>query len=462
MWWSLALAQSTIVLDGEVVDDGSPFAFVSFEVPEGTAEIEIVHTSSGDSVLDWGLLGPDGSTRGWGGGNSENVVVNDQAASRSYLPGLPSGAYQIAIGKARLLESPAAYELSVELRETATLERRQDRGGWEPPAALETTARWYAGDLHVHSVQSGDARATLDQIADLARSRGLDFVVVTDHNTISQTEFLVAAQARHPDLLFIPGMELTTYAGHLGLFGTVLYHDHGLQEPFDVAGLIEQVHAEGGLVSVNHPALDLGDLCIGCAFEHPLEGIRVDAVEIQTGGLEPVGGLFTDEAIAFWEAQDHVAAVGGSDDHRAGMDLGFSESPIGSPTTMVYASELSIEAILQGIRDRRTVVKLQEPEDPMVELVVEGEEAVRVRADAGDVVRLVRDGSVLEEVALDGPYDGTIAVGPGWVRAEVWVGGTRRTVTSEVEVLPAEPDPPQASCGCRVEPGHGWVGPLRR
>lgn len=461
MWWSVAVAQSTLVLDGEVVEDGDPFAFVAFEVPEGTAEIAVTHTSLGDSVLDWGLLGPDGTTRGWGGGNGEDIVLNDQAASRSYLPGLPAGTYQVAIGKARLLESPAPYALSVELRQTATLERLGDRGDWSVPAPIEQSARWYAGDLHVHSLQSGDARASLDQIADLARSRGLDFVVITDHNTTSQTEFLAAAQARHPDLLFIPGMELTTYAGHLGLIGTVAYHDHGLHGPFDLASLIEAVHAEGGLVSVNHPALDLGDLCIGCAFEHPLDGLEVDAVEIQTGGLEPVGGLFTDEAIAFWERQPVAAAIGGSDDHRAGMELGFSESPIGSPTTMVQASELSIEGILEGIRRHRTVVKLQAPDDPMIELGAVSGEGITVQAETADQLRLLRDGEVVHEQALDGPFSGSIDVPAGIYRAELWVGGARRTVTSRILVEEAELEVPQKRCGCRLAP-LAWMPLVRR
>lgn len=460
MWWSLALAQSTLVLDGEVTHGGEPFAFVPFEVPAGTAEVRVEHDAVGDSVLDWGLLGPDGETRGWGGGNREDVVISDDAATRSYLTGVPPGTWQVAIGKARLLESPAAYTLSVTLDGTTTAERRDDRGAWSDPGVLASGARWYAGDLHVHSLESGDARATFDQIGELARERGLDFVVITDHNTTSHTEFLAAAQARFPDVLFIPGMELTTYAGHLGLIGTVQYHDHGLHDPFDVQTLVDEVHAEGGLVSINHPALDLGELCIGCAFEHPLDGVQVDAVEIQTGGLEPVGGLFTDDAIAFWEARGHVAAIGGSDDHRAGRDLGFSESPIGSPTTMVQASELSIQAILDGIRQRRTVVKLQGPEDPMVELEG-GVGEVHVRVDDADELWLVQDGDRVHTERFEGAFDGSITVPAGWYRAEAVRAGERRTVTSAVEVT-APVDEPDPTCGCDVGARASLGGWLRR
>jgi hypothetical protein len=82
----------------------------------------------------------------------------------------------------------------------------------------------------------------------------------------------------------------------------------------------------------------------------------------------PVGKLFTPKAIEMWDALcsdgRHVAAIGGSDDHQGGVGMGAFYSPIGSPTTMVFASELSAAAIIEGIKNGRTVVKLQGPSDP--------------------------------------------------------------------------------------------------
>ena len=50
------------------------------------------------------------------------------------------------------------------------------------PAAPGRT--WLAGDLHSHTVHS-DGALTVPELAALAVSRGLDFVAVTDHNTVS-------------------------------------------------------------------------------------------------------------------------------------------------------------------------------------------------------------------------------------------------------------------------------------
>src|SRR5262249_48659846 len=51
-----------------------------------------------------------------------------------------------------------------------------------------------------------------------------------------------------------------------------------------------------------------------------------------------------------WDALEdqgyRLAAIGGSDDHTAGIDEGPTGSPIGSPTTLVRADELSEAAIV--------------------------------------------------------------------------------------------------------------------
>jgi hypothetical protein len=60
-----AAADTTLTLDGQVPDDGSDFAFVPFDVPQGTAEIQIDHDDlSDDNILDWGLQDPSGKFRG--------------------------------------------------------------------------------------------------------------------------------------------------------------------------------------------------------------------------------------------------------------------------------------------------------------------------------------------------------------------------------------------------------------
>jgi MYXO-CTERM domain-containing protein len=63
----------------------------------------------------------------------------------------------------------------------------------------------------------------------------------------------------------------------------------------------------------------------------------------------------------------HIAAIGGSDDHSGGNDFGAFKSAIGNPTTYVMADELSAAAILNGVKNGQTVVKMQDSHDPMIE-----------------------------------------------------------------------------------------------
>ena len=366
-----------VVLEDVIVDDGADFVLVPFEVPTGIAEVEVRHEvtpDDGDTVLDFGLDDPDGF-RGWGGGNNEAAIVAETDASRSYLPGpIGAGTWNVVVGKARLGGATTSYRLEIFLRPEQTLSSSTTRVPYVS-ATLNTAPRFYAGDLHTHSRDSGDASADLDEMATFARAKGLDFVVVTDHNTNAQVAHLSEVQPRHPDLLLVPGVEFTTYQGHAGGFGVVDAVDHRVGFSTTLEEAIAAVHAQGGLFSINHPVLDLGDVCIGCAWtqELPDDGVEgVDAVEVATGGYRQSGFIFNDEARDFWDilldGGSHAAPVGGSDDHRAGLDPPAFGSPIGDPTTLIFATSLSAEALLEGIRQNRTVVKLQGPDDPMVVL----------------------------------------------------------------------------------------------
>jgi MYXO-CTERM domain-containing protein len=240
---------------------------------------------------------------------------------------------------------------------------------------------------------------------------------------------------------------------------------------------------QGAIFAINHPELDLGDSCIGCAWDHDLSPELIGAVEIATGGMTQGGALFTPRAITFWDelcaTGRHIAAIGGSDDHRAGQDLSGFQSPIGDPTTMVLADELSVAGILDAIRNGRTVVKLQGPDDPMIELESsvppDGDTIAaatitlraRVTGGSGFEVRFVKNGEGLPEIPVgadDFVHELTVdapADGQDRYRVEVMDGALPRTVTSHLWLQngtagsgavggdPASPDA-GGGCGCAM------------
>ena len=168
---AVALADETrLDLSGSVVDDGIDHVLVPFEVPAGVAEVQVIHTTlTGEgTILDWGLFDPE-RFRGYGGGNPEDAIVSAQAASRSYLAGpIPAGTWFVEIGKAKLPTGAADYRLEVVLRNTQTLAPQPARTAYVPAAPLADGPRWIAADLHVHSRESGDAGASIDDIATCA------------------------------------------------------------------------------------------------------------------------------------------------------------------------------------------------------------------------------------------------------------------------------------------------------
>lgn len=468
----LAVASEIVVpLDGTLPDDGLDHAFLPFEVPAGTVEIEVRHDDlSADNVLDWGIDAP-GGFRGWGGGNVEPAIVGVDAASRSYLAGpIPPGTWRVVVGKALVMQAPAPYHVDVVLRDTPTLPPQPERTPYVSAPALRQGPAWFAGDLHVHSRESGDARPPIDEVAAFAAGRGLDFVVLSDHNTVSQDDFLVDAQAR-TDVLIVPGIEFTTYDGHAGAFGATRWVDHRIGQPgATIEAAADAIAEQGGVLVVNHPNLDLGDLCLGCAWDHDLDPQRIGAIEVITGGWDPVGRLFFEENLATWEAWldggGRVAPVGGSDDHQAGQDRGPTASPIGSPTTRIYADDLSVAALTDGLRAGRTMVQLQGPDDPLLELwpdveVARGQDVpdtanwtATVTDGEGSVLVWVVDGVESERVPVTSARftdTRTLDAPPGGlrVRLQLEVDGVPRVLTGYqwVTNTPAMTTMP-GGCGC--------------
>ena len=236
----------------------SPWHYLPVDVPAGTAglRVELDYDRAGGAVLDLGCLGPHGF-RGWSGGARESFVISRAAATPGYLPGeVEAGTWQVMIGVHRVPPDGVRYRL--------TAQTAPPGAALEPPPAppappvprdrpprrvlpARPGRRWLAGDLHTHTVHS-DGALTVPELAALAAGRGLDFLAVTDHNTVSHHAELAAA-ARRYGITLLPGQEVTTDGGHAGALGDVGWIDFR-REP---DAWLDATEAAGGLLSVNHP-----------------------------------------------------------------------------------------------------------------------------------------------------------------------------------------------------------------
>ncbi|MEO8700783.1 MAG: CehA/McbA family metallohydrolase [Kofleriaceae bacterium] len=475
---------STVHLEAAVPLDGGDYVDVPFTVPAETVEIRITHDDGSDfDILDWGVWSPEGF-RGWGGGNTEDAIIGVDQSSRSYLPGaITPGTWTVVIGKAQLGQAGGHYSIDVTFDDAATLVVRPKAEF--TPVTLSPDRRWYKGDFHVHSSESGDADASFDQIGELAKSRGLDFVNLSDHNTNSQVALVAAVQPTHPDVLFLRGAEITTYAGHGNAVGLPSYIDHRIgYAGRTIVNVLDEVEAQGALFIVNHPTLDLGDNCIGCAWGHAdTPWNKVSGLEVITGKWDVVERLFVPSAIALWDEQlaagNRIAAIGGSDDHRAGTGTGITDTPLGSPTTLVLADNLSEAAIIEGIRKGRTIVQLRGPDDPFVDVHVEAPDGtlaeigddvdgvaemtmqLHVTGGAGNFAQLWRDGEKLEQIPIDSDdFEHVFVDEPGAqdrrYRVELITDANQRiVVTSHVYIHGVEAE--GGGC-CHSSSGGGLTG----
>jgi hypothetical protein len=199
--------------------------------------------------------------------------------------------------------------------------------------------RWLAGDLHTHTVHS-DGSQTVTELAHLAASRGLDFLAVTDHNTVSHHAELPAASGRY-GITLIPGQEVTVDGGHAGALGDVGWVD--FREPADA--WLAHTQRRGGLLSVNHP--------IGghLSWTLPMAGRPPLAEVWHWSWLDP----HWTTPLAWWLAWDPAAIpVGGSDWHSPG---GIPWP--GTPTTWVECAGDEPGAVLGGLRAGRVAITAQ-------------------------------------------------------------------------------------------------------
>jgi hypothetical protein len=323
---------------------------VPFEVPPGTARLQVrLDYDREAGVLDLGCCGA-GGFRGWSGGARTGYVITPTSATPGYQAGpLTPGTWQVLLGLHRVAARGMDWQLTI------TLSAREgeppghggiavDRLLANPlPQRLGTTRgfpapagwQWLAGDLHAHTVHS-DGQLAVEDLARLATSRGLDFLAVTDHNTVSHHRFLPGA-AQAAGVILVPGQEVTTDRGHANAFGDIGRIE--FRDPPDT--WLAKVTGRGGLLSVNHP------IAYDCAWRYPTRAPLAEVWHSSWRDRRDGGPL------AWWLAgPGDTLPVGGSDWH--GPDDGGKK--LGEPTTWLLCQDPSVAGVLDALAARRVSI----------------------------------------------------------------------------------------------------------
>jgi len=169
-------------------------------------------------------------------------------------------------------------------------------------------------ELHCHSCYSVGTKVPTEGIPRpeeiIKRAKAIDLagIAITDHRTTKAWP-AAAKEAKRQGVIFIPGVELQTDAGHLIALGI----NELVPNLLPVEESVERIHQQGGIAVAPHPFDIKGDGIGGL-------GIYADAIEVFNSlSIEKVNNRFALSRFG----HKHIAKVVGSDAHTLGM-IGLS------------------------------------------------------------------------------------------------------------------------------------------
>ncbi len=341
---------------------------------------------------------------------AQEIVISERAATPGFLLGpiLP-GDWTIVVDAHEILNDGLksgrlGFQLEAAARrdqtaKTGDLGADGSRGPHLARKYVREGSRWYRGDLHSHTVHS-DGSSTVADRASAAAQRGLDFLAITDHNTISQ------ARADDPwpeELSRIRGSEITTFHGHLNILGL----GDGIDwrnEPRGggAAGILKQAALQKAIVVINHPSAYGNPECTGCHWDFArVDYTQIDAIEVWNGRWSAPENDNAG-ALALWtdllRAGLHPTALAGTDSHSAEED----QHP-DLPFTHVFAAEPDEASIVDAIRRGRVYLS----SGPLLTFRAQGPDGAEVSLPG-------------ERLPSSGPFDLLVDIQDLATRATLW------------------------------------------
>ena len=194
-------------------------------------------------------------------------------------------------------------------------------------------------ELHAHSELSHDGRDPIELLIGQAAAVGLDAIAITDHDEI-EASLRAVDVAQEYGITAIPGMEVTSAAGHILALGVTETVSAGLS----YAETLDRIRDLGGVAVIPHP------------FQESRHGVMAnidrdalataDAIEVYNSRL--FTGRSNRQAERFARRND-MPMTAGSDAHISEM--------VGQAITRIDADEPELDEMLDAIREGRTTVE---------------------------------------------------------------------------------------------------------
>lgn len=142
--------------------------------------------------------------------------------------------------------------------------------------------RWAACELHTHTFHS-DGKQSLLELANGAKSLGFECIALTDHNTMTGLQDKEKVE-EETGIRIIPGMEWTTFYGHMVTIGMDAFVDWRTRGIGDIHQGIAEIHAKGGVAGMAHPFRIGSPICTGCYWEYEIsDWNEIDYIEVWSG-----------------------------------------------------------------------------------------------------------------------------------------------------------------------------------
>ncbi len=348
---------------------------LEFDIPAGTTRIigtfkyepKRAQNALFDHLISLSIFGPNGA-RGARHNNADmNFVIDAADATPGYVAGaIEPGRWTVFLDTFRLQgPDPVTCELYIAFESVAISTPH-------PLSSIQAEIKgpaWYRGDLHAHSWHS-DASWDIPDLVKWAKSRKLDFVTLSDHNTVSgHTEVL---RLTDNDLLTMGGVELTTHNGHALSLGGRDWQEWrvGPISGKSMPMIANDVMQRNNIFVIAHPMAPGDPSCTGCRweFDDMMPG-PAKLIEVWNGG---VWSDYNEESLKLyykWLRAGHQLLVTAGTDHHGepdtGAQFGFNH---------VWAEARTEQAILDAVRSGKNYLS----SGPKLILTIEDEAGNRI------------------------------------------------------------------------------------
>jgi hypothetical protein len=224
---------------------------------------------------------------------------------------------------------------------------------------MKSNIKWYAGDIHQHSIYSSplhggtdDAPDTLKEVCEFMQSKGLSFGAVSDHHNIfNHGEW---KKFESPEFIPIISKEISTGHGHVlalntpeDIIFTAIKEEDDKIVRDEFLRICHEIRRLGGIAQLNHPRDRKKPISLPEKFYDLLP--IFDTLEIWNGSETMEKGTKNGDAFDLWlsllKKGVFIPATTGSDQHRIKEYM-----PERMIKTYVFAPEFNRENILHAIR----------------------------------------------------------------------------------------------------------------